>query len=161
MEKQSHLDPALFMHVFERLVEFFHLKLLVAIIFTFISWTFNGETEILISIALLVTFDTVTGTGIALRNKYLQKKGIYTGKPEEVFSSRGIYKGPVKFTAYLTMLIVSRIADRHIPIHVFSPMMDTFLVSTEAYSILENFAKMGFNVPTSMISKLKALTGIK
>ena len=36
-------------------------------------------------------------------------------------------------------------------------MMDAFLVTTEAVSILENFAKMGYPTPTLLINKLKAL----
>ena len=159
--KNSHLDMAQFQHAFEKMGEFFHLKLFFGLIFTFLSWSFDGSVEILITIFSLLIIDTTTGTAIALYNKYLSKKGLFTGDPKDIFSSRGIYRGPAKLIAYAIMVLVSRLADKHIPLSVFSPMMDTFLVSTEAYSILENFGKMGFKVPTTVISKLKSLTGAK
>lgn len=158
---KTHLDIKQFQYVFEKMGEFFHLKLLFGLLFTFLSWSFDGSIEILITIFTLLLIDTITGTGIALHNKYLNWKGEFKGKPEEIFSSRGIYRGPAKLIAYCLMILVSRLADKHVPLHFFSPMMDTFLVSTEAYSILENFAKMGFSVPTVVVSKLKALAGVK
>jgi phage-related holin len=161
MESNTHFDIKQFQHVFEQLGQFFHLKLLFALLFTFFSWSFDGSIEILITIFTLISLDTITGTGIAIRNKFLDKKGLYVGDKKHIFSSRGIYRGPIKVVVYALMVLVSRLADKHVPLHVFSPMMDTFLVSTEVYSILENFAKMGFSVPTTMIGKLKLLAGAK
>lgn len=159
--KNSHLDIAQLQHVFEKMGEFFHLKIFFGLLFTFLSWSFDGSVEILITIFTLLIIDTATGTGLAIYNKYLNKKGLFKGDPKDIFSSRGIYRGPMKLVAYALMVLVSRLVDKHIPVKIFSPMMDTFLVSTEAYSILENFAKMGFSVPTAAINKLKALTGVK
>lgn len=161
MERNTHFDINQFQHVFEKLGEFFHLKLFFAITFTFLSWSFDGSVEIIVTIFTLIAFDTLTGTGIAIRNKLLSNKGLFLGPSEKVFSSRGLYRGPVKVVVYFTMILVSRLVDKHIVPHVASPMMDAFLVSTEGYSILENFAKMGFSVPTTLIGKLKFLTGAK
>jgi phage-related holin len=161
MEKNTHFDIEQFRHVFEKIGEFFHLKLFFAITFTFLSWSFDGSVEIIITIFALIVFDTITGTSIAIRNKLLSNKGLYTGDPKYIFSSRGIYRGPAKVLVYFIMILVSRLVDKHIVPHVASPMMDAFLVSTEGYSILENFAKMGFSVPTTLIGKLKFLTGAK
>lgn len=161
MEKPSHFDINQLQHVFERVGEFFHLKLLFALLFTFLSWSFDGSFEIMVTIFTLIIIDTTIGTGIAIHNKYLNKKGLFTGNPKDIFSSRGIYRGPTKVLVYFLMILVSRLVDKHITPGIASPIMDAFLVSTEGYSILENFAKMGFSVPTTLIGKLKFLTGAK
>jgi phage-related holin len=145
-------------HVFEKLGEFFHMKLFFAYLFTLLSWIFDGSLEIVVTIFLLILIDTFTGTLIALRNKRLFSKGLYSGPEAGIFSSRGMYRGPLKLTVYFIFILVSRLVDKHIPLPFASPMIDTFIVTTESYSIFENFGKMGFAAPTALIEKLKNLS---
>jgi len=159
--KPSHFDLTQIQHVFERLGEFFPYKMILSLIFVFFSWSFDGKIEIMYTIFTLIVIDTLTGTAIAIKNKWLFNKGLYNGEIGKIFSSRGIYKGPVKVVVYFLMILVSRLVDKHIAPQWASPAMDAFLVSTEGYSILENFAIMGYSVPTTIISKLKFLAGKK
>lgn len=158
---KTHLDIEQLRHVFEKLGEFFHFKMFFAMCFIFLSWSFDGSIEIMITLFTLIIIDTITGTGIAIRNKILFSKDLYIGDPKGIFTSRGLYRGPIKLIVYFTMILVSRLVDKHITPQFASPLIDTFLVSTEGYSILENFAKMGFGIPMSLIDKLKLLSGAK
>lgn len=148
-------------HIFEKLGDFFHMKLLFSYIFIFFSWVINGSYEIVLTIFVLLVVDTITGTAIALSNKVLKKKGLYKGPESAVFSSRGLYRGPLKLCVYAIFILVSRLVDKHIPFPFVSPMIDAFVVCTEAYSIFENFAKIGFAAPTTVIEKLKSFTSTK
>lgn len=158
MKQVADFEISQLKHVFEKLGEFFHAKLFFGWLFIFLSWAFDGSYEIILTIFVLLVFDSITGTGIAIRNYHLNKKGLYKGPPEGIFSSRGLYRGPFKLCVYFVFILVSRLVDKHIPVPFASPMVDCFLVTTEGYSILENFAKMGFAAPTSLISKLKELS---
>jgi phage-related holin len=148
-------------HVFEKLCEFFHMKVIIAALFIFMSKIMDGSSQIIMTIFILLFIDTLTGAGIALRNKYLNHKGLYKGPSEAIFNSRGLYRGPFKFSVYFLFILVSRLVDKNIPFPFASPTIDAFLVTTEAYSIFENFAKMGFSAPTSLLNKLKDLASTK
>lgn len=148
-------------HVLEKLCEFFHIKVFFAALFFFLSQAMDGSSQIIMTIFVLLFLDTLTGGGIALRNKWLNHKGLYFGPPEAIFNSRGIYRGPFKFSVYFLFILVSRLVDKNIPYPFASPIIDAFLVTTEAYSIFENFGKMGFAAPTVLISKLKELSSTK
>lgn len=117
------------------------LKMFVGIILTMLSWVFKGDVEIVIVIYTLIFFDTFTGVWIALNNHSV--------------SSRGFFRSPVKCMVYFMMIIISRLVDKTLPITIASPVMDAFLVTTEAVSILENLSKLGFPVPTFLIKRLK------
>lgn len=108
-----------------------------------LSWTFNGEYEALVAISSLIVIDFVTGTYAAIKNGS--------------WSSRTSIGGASKFFRYLVYMFVARAVDKVTPLHVFAPMMDTYLAVTEAGSILENFEKLGYPVPTMIINKLKSL----
>ena len=53
------------------------------------------------------------------------------------------------------MLATARLVDKQLPVHIASPIIDAFLSTTEAVSIFENLAKLGFPVPIILINKLK------
>jgi toxin secretion/phage lysis holin len=130
----------------EKILDHWQLKLIVAYIFTGISWAFDGKVEILYVVYSLIAIDTFTGVWAVIRLDGI--KGI---------SSKAFFRSPKKFLVYLIMMYVSRMVDRGLPVHIASPIMDAFLVTTEGVSILENFAKLGYPVPVFLISKLKAL----
>lgn len=131
-------------HTIYKLLDHFYLKVFFSYLALFLSWMFNGKTEIIYIILILFIIDAISGTFAALKNKE--------------FSSRGIFRTPIKFLVYFSMLGVSRLADRVLPVPILSPVMDTFLVITESVSILENVYKLGFPVPLFLVKKLKAYT---
>jgi toxin secretion/phage lysis holin len=137
---KTHFDIEMVKHTFTRIVDMLPLKAIAAIFGVIGSWIFNGETQILVSVYVLILLDTTTGAAYAAKTKTI--------------SSRGIYRTAVKCLVYFVMLTVGRIVDKHAPIQFAAPIMDSFLVMTEALSILENLAKLGFPVPTKLMQKL-------
>lgn len=129
-----------------KLVEHIHFKLLLANISIFLAWAFDGDTTILKTIFTLIIIDTISGVWAVL--KIEGWKG---------FKSREFVVAPVKLVVFITLMYVARTVDKSFPIHWAAPIMDTFLVTTEAKSILENFGKLGFPVPLVLLSKLKSL----
>lgn len=148
-------------HVFEKVCDFFYVKIFVAAMFLFLSKVMDGSGQIIMTIFILLFLDTITGAYIALKNSSLNKKGLYSGPQSALFNSRGLYRGPFKLSVYFLFILVSRLVDKNIPYPFASPTIDAFLVTTEAYSIFENFAKMGFAAPTSLLLKLKELASTK
>ena len=161
MKKTFEFEIAQLQHVFEKLGEFFHAKAFFSFIFIGLSWIFDGSYEIIVTVFVLLAIDTLTGMSIAFRNTLLKRKGLYTGPDDKLFNSRGIYRGPFKLCVYACFIFVSRLVDKHIPLPFFSPAIDAFIVTTEAYSIFENFAKMGFVAPSTIIEKLKSFSNVK
>lgn len=140
--KNPHFDIEALKHILFQLVENFHIKGLFSLIFLILSWIFEGKVEILAIIYILIFIDTFTGLQVAMRQK--------------VVSSNKFYRVVTKCAAYFTMMMVSRLVDKTIPLPFAAPIMDSFLVTTEAFSILENFDKLGFPVPTILVNKLKS-----
>lgn len=134
-------------HILVKLGEFFEVKLIVGYLFVFLSQIMDGSQQVIATIFVLLALDTLTGSYIAIKNK--------------TFSSRGLYRGPLKFTVYFIFILVSRLVDKNIPLPFASPIIDCFLVCTEGYSIFENFAKLGFAAPTGLIERLKSLASNK
>lgn len=128
-------------NIFIKLTEYPLYKILVAQIFLFLSWIFNGKTEIVMAVYTLIVIDTITGVWIAAKSSNI--------------TSRGFFRAPVKCAVYFAMLAVSRLVDRTMPIPLAAPVMDAFLVTTESVSILENFSKLGYPVPMFLVTKLK------
>jgi len=118
------------------------IKALVASLMVYISWSFNGEYHALAAIYTLVVFDFLTGTYYSLYSK--------------TWNSRRSISGVVKFFRYLVYMMIARMIDKVVPLPFASPVMDTYIVITEAGSILENFSKLGYPVPTMFLDKLKS-----
>ena len=117
------------------------IKTFIGVIMVFFSWSFNGEYQALWAITFLVVVDIITGTHYALRSG--------------TWNSRRSLSGVGKFGRYLIFMLVARMVDKVVPLPFASLLMDTFIVITEAGSILENFAKFGHPVPLSLLEKLK------
>lgn len=130
-----------------KLSEDIHLKAALAYVMVLLSWAFNGETQMLMAVGSLIFIDTLTGVITVL-----SLQGLAGYKSREFSRVMG------KVFRYLIFMYVARVVDKGLPIHIFSPIMDTFIVTTEATSILENFAKLGYPVPTYFLDKLKKLT---
>lgn len=117
------------------------IKATIATIMVFLSWSFNGEYQALLAIFTLLIMDFLTGTYHALKSNE--------------WSSRRSISGVGKFGRYLIYMLVARMIDKVVPLPFASPFMDTYIVITEGGSILENFSKLGYPVPTMLINKLK------
>lgn len=140
MEK-THLDINEMGRVVTKIIELFHIKIIIAFLFAYLASVFKSNYDILISLYLLILFDTITGVYVAIR--------------AQTVSSRGFYRVAIKCLVYFIMLIVGRLVDKHCPVAVSSSIMDSFLVITESISILENLGKLGFPVPTKLLNILK------
>lgn len=129
------------MDIIHKLLALPSIKLFMSVIFILSSWIFNGDVEIIYAVFALIAIDTFSGVWIAVKGNSV--------------TSRDFFRSPRKCFVYMIFLIVSRICDKHLPVHITAPVIDAFLVTTETISIFENFAKLGFPVPTFLISKLK------
>jgi toxin secretion/phage lysis holin len=140
--KNPHFDIEAVKHVVSQLFDHFSIKGIISLIFLLVSWVFDGKVESLAIIYLLIFIDTFTGLQVAIQQKNI--------------SSNKFYRVVTKCAAYFTMMMVSRLVDKTLPLAFASPIMDSFLVTTEAFSILENFSKLGYPVPTILVNKLKS-----
>jgi len=136
--------------IFKKFFDYVEIKALIAHFFLLLSWAFDGKVEIIYTIYSLIALDTITGVWAVVRAEGLAG-----------FSSRKFFRSPMKFVVYLTFLYISRAVDKGLPVNLAAPIMDAFLVTTEAVSILENFAKLGYPVPTFLMEKLKTYFGKK
>lgn len=130
--------------IFQKLIDNIHLKIIFANIAILLSWMFDGEMQVLRTVFSLVLIDVVTGVWAILKVQ---------GWSE--FKSREFVVGPIRFFVYIILMFVARSVDKSFPLHWAAPIMDTFIVCTEAKSILENFGKLGYPVPLIMVEKLK------
>jgi len=141
MIQRTHVDTKTLGDVFSSLFQNLEWKVIGSFFGIILSWIFEGDHTILISIYSLILVDTFTGVWLAAKNKEL--------------SSRGFYRTVVKCFVYFIMIAVGRVVDKHTPIAFAAPIMDSFLVMTEAFSIFENFSKLNFPVPTKLLKLLK------
>lgn len=141
MLESNHLDIPYLSRLINRLGEYASFKSIVAFISLCFTWIFQGDYQILISLYVLVIIDGITGLWYAIKVK-------------EVYS-RGLYRGALKCFAYFLLIIVARILDKHSPLCFAAPIMEGYLVGVESFSILENFSKLGFPVPTKLIGLLR------
>lgn len=129
-----------------KIADYAHAKVLVAYVFIFMSWAFNGEYEILAIVYSLIFLDCLTGVWAVLKLEGL--KG---------FKSRQFFRSPLKFVIYLLLMYVARMVDKSVPFPFAGALMDGFLVTTEAVSILENVAKLDFPIPVALLAKFKSI----
>ena len=128
-------------------IEKVEIKIIIGSLAAFFSWGFDGEYEALLAIGILVILDIGTGTWYS----------ISTGQ----WSSRKSLGGLGKVFRYLSYMLMARMLDKVVPLKIWSPLMDTFVAITEAGSILENFYKLGYPVPTMIVNKLKTFNDKK
>lgn len=127
--------------IFSKVFDGLPFKAVFASFMVPISWVFQQETTILISVYTLLALDTLTGIMCAIKGEGLESSKL----------SRILWKCLI----YFIMLVVGRIVDKHLPIGMAAPIMDAFIVATEGLSILENISLLGFPVPTSIVKMLK------
>jgi len=140
MSGKIHYDQELITNFFIKVHEFFHIKFISGLILSGLCWAFDYDFGILIVMFTLIMIDTITGVWYAIKTKTVK--------------SRGFYRVAIKMTMYFIMLLVASIVDKFIPLNIAFKMLQSFLVITEAISIFENIGKLGFPVPTVLLSKL-------
>ena len=124
------------------------LKFFFGVLAVSTTWLFNGEYTALIAIISLRLIDFLTGTYHALfhANEWTSSKS---------------YEGIKKTGHYFILILVVRLLDKVLPVRAFSPLMDMYIALTEAGSILQNLKKMGYDVPTTVVNKIKSLLTIQ
>ena len=116
------------------------LKAITATLFCAYSYLFN-DGSVLIPVFTLVIFDSITGVMKACKAKEL--------------SSQGFVRVAMKFTAYLIMIATAGVLDREFPGQYATTSMKSFLMVTEAISIMENIGALGWPVPLKLLEYLK------
>lgn len=140
MANEVHFNWHMIEKFFLKVHDFFHIKLLIGLFSTGLCYAFDCNFAILWTMLALVLIDTVTGLAYAVKIGEVR--------------SRGFYRVAVKLTMYFIMILVAKLVDKNIPLDFASSMLKSFLVITEAISIFENIGRLGFPVPTSLLSKL-------
>lgn len=102
---------------------------------------FEGQHQIMAIIPLMIILDAITG----FMSAWIRHD----------IDSSYYYKSPLKAFIYLIFVVVARAVDMVSPGDYFTYMMNFFIVSTEAISVLENISKMGLPVPTMLFKRLK------
>jgi len=139
--------------IFATITEHWVVKGIVGLVLGINDWFFHPSHDLVTVVFVLLLLDTFTGVLKAFRNNNI--------------SSSGFFRFSLKMTLYLVMLCTGAALDRISPITgIISGLgiVATFLSLTEALSILENVASLGFAVPNKLISLLKftqAVSGSK
>lgn len=120
------------------------VKVLTTSAFSMYEWLFHPRHDLVTVVFLLVAFDTITGLAKAFRN--------------HTVSSSGFFRFALKIVVYSILLATGAALDKITPLSdIISglTLTATFLTLTEALSILENVAALGFAVPLKLVSLLK------
>lgn len=153
MSTLTHLEPDVFRNFALKTFSRPEIKGPIAVIAAYILWVFDYDLSAILSLYILIFVDSLTGVICAIKDKNL--------------SSRGVYRTAIKLMVYFTMLLMCKIADKYIPISELSALfpaiksltafklMQFALVSTELFSIIENFGKLGFPIPSKLARILR------
>lgn len=115
-------------------------KTFTALLFCTYAYIFKTG-DVLIPVFLLVIIDSITGIMFACRQKEL--------------SSKGFSRVAMKFFVYLLLMATAGILDQEFPGQYATTSMKSFLMMTEAISIMENIGKLGWPVPLKILQFLK------
>lgn len=130
--------------IFYSIVNDSSVKIIVAYFMCCYAYLF-GNGDVLIPVFVLVILDLITGLLKATKLKDL--------------NSPGARRGAMKFAVYLILIAMANVIDREFPGQYASTIMKSFLMVTEAISIMENIGAMGWPVPTKLLKYLKNYQG--
>ena len=139
----SHMDQVSFSTIkciLEKIFSLDWLKAISSASMVMYSFLFN-EPKILIAVYVLIAIDTATGFAKAIKEKSV--------------SSGAFFRVAMKCLIYFILIATGRLVDMCVPIPFASPIMESFLVITEALSIMENISQLGFPVPLKLVKVLK------
>lgn len=120
------------------------VKILTTSMVSMYDWLFRPRQELVTVVFLLVAFDTITGAAKAFKQHNV--------------SSSGFFRCALKILVYSILLATGAALDKVTPLSEIVSgltLISTFLVLTEAVSVLENVAALGFAVPLKLVSILK------
>jgi phage-related holin len=123
-------DVEIIIHFFKRLGEYPAVKLIVGLFFGLLRILFGTFRPVYGAVMLLWLSDTGTGFYYAWANP--------AQKPE----SRKMYHGLVKLLIYLCLLSIGYQCGTVGLLAVVQGMIESFIVLTESYSVLENVQKI-------------------
>jgi toxin secretion/phage lysis holin len=133
------------MHLLDRLTEAWYIKLPMSIIMLL----FTPFQTNLIILFLMITMDTITGSIYAMTTRK--------------FNSKGLKRGLIKLTTYFASILVVRLLELGIS-SLFSTtsitlFMISYLLFTEAISVLENLTLLGVPIPSGFKNFIKKQLG--
>lgn len=131
-------------------VDHFTLKAAFSFFAMVASWTFGNEYHAVIAIISLRSIDFITGTIAAIKTKKPDMPNCIWGSWTSEKATAGIKKTGM----YALLILVSRLVDKALPIHAWAPLIDSYIAITEGGSILENIRKLGYDIPTILVTKL-------
>jgi len=109
-------------------------------------WLFDNP-KILIAVYLLIILDTTSGFFKAVKKKDV--------------SSTAFFRVLIKCLIYIILILTGRLVDKVVPVGFASSIIESFLVVTEALSIIENLNYLGFPVPIQLVKILKQFSDTK
>ncbi len=123
-------DLEIFIHFFKRLGEYPVVKVITGIFLGLFRILFGTFRPVYAAVILLWLLDTATGYYYARTNPSI--------KPE----SRKMFHGLVKLLIYLVLLSIGYQCGLVGMLAVVQGMIESFIVLTESYSVLENLQKI-------------------
>jgi len=145
MEKTAHFSLEVCKEVMYNVSQFpLHKIFMTGILCTYTHVLHDGKA--FVPVFALVLLDAVVGVTKAIRN------GDFSW-------SAGFKRSGQKFMVYVVMLLASGILDTEFPGQYASNTMKTFLMVTEAISIMENISALGWPVPLKILQLLKMQKG--
>lgn len=132
------------MEIFNKLVDATFIKTASSILFVVLSFGFDSlQHKALIALFILMWADCLTAIWAAY-------------KSGETIKSAKIFRTPVKIVIYFGLIYVARVTEYGLPtlLSILDETVIAFCVVTELISIMENINKMGYTVPTKLLSKL-------
>lgn len=120
------------------------IKLCLGTLISVNDWFFHPQHDTIVVVLAFVALDTFTGFLKAFKTRTV--------------SSSGFFRSFVKLSVYMTMLATGALLDKLVALDSLISALSiiaSFLSITEAISILENTAAIGFKIPMKLVTMLK------
>jgi len=134
--------------IFATIGDNWFFKVILGSLLSLNDWVFHPKHDTVTIVMAFIALDTLTGLMKAFKNGTV--------------SSSGFFRCAVKIVVYFSLLATGALLDRVTSMDAIISalsVMATFLSTTEAISVLENAAGLGFKIPTQVIKMLKFAQG--
>ena len=132
------------MEIVSKLFDAALLKTVASVLFIFLSFGFDSlQHKALLALFMLMLADCLSAIWAAYK----------TG---DTIKSAKIFRTPVKIVIYFGLVYFAHITEYGLPamLGILDETVIAFCVVTELISIMENVNKLGYPVPTKLLSKL-------
>lgn len=132
------------MEIVSKLFDAALLKTVASVLFIFLSFGFDSlQHKALLALFMLMLADCLSAIWAAYK----------TG---DTIKSAKIFRTPVKIVIYFGLVYFAHITEYGLPamLGILDETVIAFCVVTELISIMENVNKLGYSVPTKLLSKL-------